>query len=227
MIRAVAFDLDYTLAVPERPRAELLDRAAARVGAPRVDREAYLEAHDAVHPRETRAPIFAELFETEAVDPEQMATADPEAMATAYREEIAAAITPISGVPELVERLRERYRVGLLTDGPVRAQADKLETLGWSGLFDAVVITGELDAGKPDPAAFETLCERLEVEPTATVYVGDHPVMDVAGARAAGLRAIQVTYPGGPAPDSRADAHVERDELATELAAVIDRIFAD
>jgi len=33
--------------------------------------------------------------------------------------------------------LRGEYRVGLLTNGPVRAQRDKLETLGWEDAFDA------------------------------------------------------------------------------------------
>ena len=62
MPRAVVFDLDYTLAVPERDRATILAEAAQAAGAPPLSREAYLEAHRRNLTRETREPIFADLL---------------------------------------------------------------------------------------------------------------------------------------------------------------------
>jgi putative hydrolase of the HAD superfamily len=44
--------------------------------------------------------------------------------------------------------------------------------------------------GKPDPAIFLHAAERLGCEPAQCWYVGDHPVNDVVGARAAGMNAI-------------------------------------
>jgi len=35
------------------------------------------------------------------------------------------------------------------------------------------------------------------------------------------MRAIQVLYDGGPEPDDRADAHVDRATLATKLPAAL------
>lgn len=215
MIEAVGFDLDYTLAVPDRDREALLAEAADRVGAPEVSRESYLEAHGAHLATETRTPIF------EAVLPGE-ADASAGAFARAYREAVEDALVPVSGAAELVSELRRRYRVGVLTDGPTRAQRGKLEALGWSDLFDAVVVTGPLPAGKPDARAFDAVVAALDAPAGRTAYVGDLPEADVRGASDAGLRAVQVVYEGGPEPDPSADAVVERDRLAAELPAVLD-----
>lgn len=211
--RAVVFDLDYTLAVTARDRQQLLDEATERTGVPTIDRDEYLDTHDETDADETRAPIFDRLLD----DPD----ADPEAVATAYREAIADALEPIPGAEAMLRALREEYLLGLLTDGPELAQATKIDDLGWRDLFDAVVITGRLPAGKPDSRTFERVCADLGVDPTEAVYVGDRPETDVAGATAVGMRAIQVTFPGGPATNPDAVATVPRDELPARLPALL------
>jgi len=213
---AVGFDLDDTLAVTTRPRDRLLAEACERVDAPRFSRTAYLDAHDAHSGVETREPVFAALLAGRSTD----ATAAD--LAAAYRETVEAALEPVSGAERTVRALAADRRVGLLTDGPVAAQRSKLETLGWTDLFDAVVVTGRLDGPKPDRRAFAALCDALDAAPAATAYVGDHPERDVAGAADAGLAAVQVAYEGGPEPEPRADAVVRRDALAGELPAALD-----
>ena len=111
--------------------------------------------------------------------------------------------------------------MGLLTNGPRVAQRDKLETLGWTDAFDVALVTGELVAGKPDPRAFEALVEALGTAPEETVYVGDDVDADIGGADAAGLVPVQVVFEGGPDPDSRAAAHVERDALVETLPSIL------
>jgi len=210
VLSAVGFDLDYTLAVPERDRATILAETVERVGAPEITREEYLAAHRDHLAAETRAPVF------EALLPDDAGVA-PEDLAAAYRAGVEAALVPVPGAVDLVESLRDRYRVALLTDGPVRAQQGKLERLGWTDLFDAVVITGSLPAPKPDWRAFDHLLDAMETPPWTTAYVGDHPEVDVRGANDAGLRPVHVVYDGGPDPAPEADAVVQRDALATDL----------
>ncbi len=204
-LAAVVFDLDYTLAVPERDRQVLLDEAADAAGVGRIDRQEYLDAHGTDIASETRAPIFDALVD-----------GDPEEVARAYRRAVEDALVPVDGVATLVRELRESYQVGLLTDGPTRAQWGKLETLGWTDLFDAVVVTGALPAGKPDSRAFEAILQELDSEAAQTVVVGDHPDADIRGGAAAGMVTVQVL-------DDRhdrtpeADAALDREDLARGL----------
>lgn len=209
-LAAVVFDLDYTLAVPDRDRQTLLNEATAAAGGQDVDRSEYLDEHRKHRATETRTPIFEGL----------LSTGDPAEAAEAYREGVNEALVPVAGVPELVEELRTQYRVGLLTDGPVRAQEAKLETLGWTDLFDSVVVTGSLPAGKPDGRAFEAILSELGVAPGAAVYVGDNPDADVRGAKDAGMLAVQVLgdrFERAP----EADGYVEREQLADEIRAFL------
>jgi putative hydrolase of the HAD superfamily len=214
---AVAFDLDDTLAVPTRDRQAILSEAARAVGAPPLSRAAYLDAHADCLTAETREPIFAALLADHGDT-----AASPAALARAYRELTAEALRPVPGVERLLADLRSDYRVGLLTNGPVVAQGDKLRELGWSGGFDAELVTGSLAAGKPDPRAFEALLAELGTDPAETVYVGDDVRADVEGAAAAGLRPVQVVFPGSADPHPDAVATVERDALPSTLPAVLD-----
>jgi putative hydrolase of the HAD superfamily len=212
-IRAVAFDLDYTLAIPERDRQALLDEASAAVEGPALSREAYLDAHRRNLTNRTREPIFEDLLADHDTD------ASAAALADTYRDAITDALVPVAGAEALARELREEYRVGLLTDGPVRAQRAKLDALGWEDLFDAIVITGSLDAGKPDARTFRAELDALGTTADETVYVGDSAELDVAGAHAAGLRAIHVLSNGAASP--AADAAIERDALAERLPGVV------
>jgi putative hydrolase of the HAD superfamily len=221
MLQAVVFDLDYTLAVPQRDRATILEDATDVAGAPPLSRAAYLDAHRRNLTKETREPIFAELLADHETD------ADPADVAAAYRAEIAADIEPLPGVESMINDFTSQYRVGLLTNGPVRAQRDKLSTLGWEDAFDAALVTGELEAGKPDRRAFEAIATELDVDPEQTVYIGDEVEADIYGATNAGLTAIQVLLEDGPDPDPRAAAHVEQADVATAVpAAVADLVGA-
>jgi putative hydrolase of the HAD superfamily len=211
---AVVLDFDYTLTVPDRPRQEVLDEATAAVGAPDLSREAYLEAHARHLDSDSRVPIFAELLPEDS-------DVSPEALADAYREKVADSLREVEGVPGLLADLREEYALGLLTNGPADAQRSKLDRFDWIDAFDVVVITGEIEAGKPDERAFQAALDDLGVGPAEAVYVGDDPEKDVEGAKQVGMHAVQVLYDGGPDRHPEADVHVEHDSLATDLPGII------
>lgn len=213
-VAAVVFDLDYTLAVPERERQVILDEATATADAPSLSRAAYIDAHRRHLTNETRAPIFADLLASHDSE------TSPDDLANSYRGEIERALVPVADAEALVRDLRREYHVGLLTDGPVRAQRGKLDALGWVDVFDAAVVTGALPAGKPDERAFRAVLSDLGTDPARTVYVGDNTDTDVHGAKDAGLRAVHVLGREREACP-RADAVIERDRLAADLPTVL------
>ena len=81
-------------------------------------------------------------------------------------------------------------KLGLITNGSIRMQSRKLQCLALSPLFDTILISDAEGISKPDRQIFHRALERLNTNPAQAVFVGDHPEVDVAGARAAGMQAI-------------------------------------
>jgi HAD superfamily hydrolase (TIGR01549 family) len=78
-------------------------------------------------------------------------------------------------------------RTALVSDYPARR---KLEALGASALFDAVVASGEPGGPrrlKPHPDGYLRAAELLEVEPVSCLVIGDRDDADGEAARAAGM----------------------------------------
>ena len=81
-------------------------------------------------------------------------------------------------------------RIAAVTNAASRHQRAKLQALDLETAFDAVVISDEVGAAKPDPVIFHAACAALGVGPAHAVHVGDRLDLDVQGARAAGLHAV-------------------------------------
>ncbi len=81
-----------------------------------------------------------------------------------------------------------------------------LERHGLLRLFRHATFSDEVGVRKPDPQIFALTLRALGCDAAGAVHVGDDGVLDVRGARAAGMRVIQVTQspaPSGPeAPDA-------------------------
>ncbi len=88
-------------------------------------------------------------------------------------------------------------KLGLITNGSIRMQSRKLQCLALAPMFDTILISDAEGISKPDPQIFQRALERLNVSPARSVFVGDHPDVDVAGARAAGMQAIWRRDPNG------------------------------
>lgn len=90
-----------------------------------------------------------------------------------------------------------------------------LDGLGLGGFFARVVVSGELPAAKPDPAAFAAARRAIGLGVAPPLMVGDRPEHDVAPARAAGWDALWLDRDGG------AGEWVAPAEAVTDLRALI------
>ena len=71
-----------------------------------------------------------------------------------------------------------------------------LDRTGLTALLDGIVISAEVGAAKPDPAIFASALDVAGARPDEALHVGDTLDADVAGARAAGLRALHLDRSG-------------------------------
>jgi len=86
--------------------------------------------------------------------------------------------------------------------------------LGRIGLrthFRACISARECGIAKPAAAIFHAACDALGIAPGEVLHVGDDPWLDVAGARAAGLRTAWLNRSGGTWPAHEALAGVRPD----------------
>ncbi|XP_031769713.1 N-acylneuraminate-9-phosphatase isoform X2 [Galleria mellonella] len=96
-------------------------------------------------------------------------------------------LTLSNDVIHLLESLREDYLLGLITNGPSRAQWYKIDRLGLRKYFDCVLVSGDLPWEKPDQHIFLEACKLLNVEPRTCIMVGDRLDTDIKGGKKAEL----------------------------------------
>ena len=93
---------------------------------------------------------------------------------------------------EFARQLRPQYRTGILSDAPAGVRAGTIKKFGLDDCFDAVVLSGEIKVGKPDPRAFAAVLNVLSVRPENTVFVDDRPA-NLDGATALGMQTLLCT----------------------------------
>lgn len=101
-------------------------------------------------------------------------------------------------VAPILTALRRTHRLALVTNGSPDLQRAKLAGAGLAPYFDAVIVSGEVGAGKPDARPFALALAALGADRTRAVMVGDSPERDLAGARNAGIAGIWIDRRGTP-----------------------------
>ena len=100
---------------------------------------------------------------------------------------------PRRGCHAMLAELRRRgFALGVVSNFDRRLHA-LLAGLEIAPLVDAIVLPSDAGAEKPAPEIFEFALSRLGASASATVFVGDSDVEDIRGARALGMRTIDVT----------------------------------
>jgi putative hydrolase of the HAD superfamily len=120
-------------------------------------------------------------------------TAQQLSRAVAIRLElIRRTLTPRADALETLARLKnEGYKIGLLSNCSIEIPILLPET-AFAGLLDAAIFSSRIGLKKPDPQIYRCVCERLEVEPEACLYIADGENHELAGAAKAGLHPVLV-----------------------------------
>ncbi|MBN1172415.1 MAG: HAD family hydrolase [Micromonosporaceae bacterium] len=129
-----------------------------------------------------------------------------------YWERIIDLVISVPSVTAAVGGLRSSgWRVAIATNGPARWQLAKIRRAGLEASVDAIAISEEVGAAKPDVRMFDAAASRCGTRLADGGWViGDCPIRDVAGGRAAGLHTMWLSHGRVWDPDvTRPDAVVD------------------
>ena len=101
---------------------------------------------------------------------------------------------------------------------------DAIDVAGLASAVDVTVSSAWVGARKPHPRMYAHMVERLEVDPSEILFVGDTWTCDVVGPRAAGFTPVYLRR-AHFGPDSTAPPdHADQDDVhrASDLRAVLD-----
>ena len=101
---------------------------------------------------------------------------------------------PVNGATALLKDLKEKgYRIGLISNtGRTPGETMKIILDGYGMLqyFDSMSFSCDVGHIKPGKRIFELTLKDLRASPGSSVHVGDSMLLDIYGAKTAGMRAI-------------------------------------
>jgi HAD superfamily hydrolase (TIGR01509 family) len=119
----------------------------------------------------------------------------------------------LDGAHEAVERLAERFPLGLASSSNREIIDLVLELSGLAGRFAVTLSSEEVARGKPAPDVYLEATRRLGVAPEQSAAVEDSE-NGIRAAKAAGMRVLALPNPHyPPAPDALAEADEVLDSL--------------
>jgi epoxide hydrolase-like predicted phosphatase len=91
---------------------------------------------------------------------------------------------------KIVKKLKEKYRIALLTNNNKDYCEEFLFKSGLNKLFEVLVLSYEVGYRKPAPKIYQILVNRLNVEPQEILYIDDEASKLIA-AKKMGMQTIQ------------------------------------
>jgi 2-haloacid dehalogenase len=193
--RGVLLDADNTLFDYDRAESEALEQTFAEA-APGMPLAQAADAYRSINAR------YWKRFEAGEIDASDLRSGrwvdlfaalgipgDPGRAATGYVTALSEKSHLLPGAAEAVRALAREASLCLVTNGLSLVQRGRLARSGLADFFSAVLISEEIGMAKPDPRFFQAAGAAIGLAPADLLCVGDNPVADVAGARAAGTEA--------------------------------------
>lgn len=156
----------------------------------------FVGGHPVVEPFRKWVPTFRRDSWATGLEPFNATDRGPE-LSERYRRERRSAYRLFPEALEVLSQFRAAgWLLGIVTNGPPDLQREKVQATGLNEYVDMVAVSGEVGAGKPQPAIFEFVLGHLDVPPSAAVMVGDSIERDMKGAQHLGMRTIWRPSPG-------------------------------
>ena len=212
-IRAIFFDGDDTLwNFRDAMRAALgetlvmLRRIVGNEAADALTVERMVEIREAVAAEMSESATLVETIRRESLartleEVGHPSEDDAQRLFEVYNAARFAATRPFAGVPDLLDNLRGRYQLGVVSNGNTYP-----ERVGLAGIFSFVILAQDCGIANPDPRIFELALNQCGCSAAQAIHVGDSLQSDVLGANGCGIRRVWLnadaaTNDSGVTPD--------------------------
>ncbi|MBE0362342.1 putative hydrolase of the HAD superfamily [Pseudoalteromonas ulvae UL12] len=133
-----------------------------------------------------------------------------------FLQAMATITTLIDGVEPLLAYLRDKVKLGIVTNGFTALQGIRLAQLGLTDTFDIVVSSEQAGVAKPDPAIFHyALSQMGQVQPSQILMVGDNFIPDIHGGQNVGFDTCWFNPQRQTRPDNTEPATYTIENMAT------------
>jgi len=213
---AVFFDLDHTLWDFEKNSALAFEAIFRRYNI-NIDHSTFMEVYvpinakywklyrdEKITQQELRYGRLKEAFDLigYSIDDDLLHT-----LSTEYVSSLPTYNHLYDGAVEILEYLKPRYSLHIITNGFHEVQAGKLKNSNIEHYFTTITNSEMAGCKKPNPGIFEYALRLANADKETSIMIGDCIEADVQGAIACGLDAIYFNEHRFEAPESIAQVH--------------------
>ncbi|TDX17960.1 5'-nucleotidase [Buttiauxella sp. BIGb0552] len=120
----------------------------------------------------------------------------------AFLNAMAEICVPLPGAISLLNALKDKVKIGIITNGFTALQQIRLERTGLRDYFDLLVISEQVGVAKPDRKIFDYTFEQMGQPPRDRVLmVGDTAESDILGGMNAGIATCWLNAHGRSLPE--------------------------
>nr|WP_218951668.1 HAD family hydrolase [Acinetobacter sp. YH12100] len=199
-IQAVLFDLDNTLTHRDltaqaysRYLAEYYASAFAQVEPEkiieivrRIDNGGYPKKELLTHGSIGASAAYALLQELSWLNPPSI-----DELAQFWFSQFGRCAVEMPDAKQVLEQLKSQgYQLAIVSNGGHDTRLNTIRGLGIADYFEEIISSGLVGFNKPQPEIFQITAQRLGVLPEHCLYIGDHPINDIQGAKNAGMHAL-------------------------------------
>ena len=112
-------------------------------------------------------------------------------LSNAYINQLSTHTHIFEGTIELLEYLKPKYQLHIITNGFENVQQKKMANAGLAPYFDVVLTAEKAGVKKPHPVIFEQALSMAQTSACKSLMIGDSYEPDIKGAIDLGMQAIQ------------------------------------
>ena len=190
MFKAVLFDLDGTLLNRDKSIELFINQQYERLYEllSHVPKEQYISRFIEL---DNHGYVWKDKVYQQLIDEFNISSVTWEELLQDYLEEFKHHCVGFPHICEMLEGLKNnKIALGMISNGYGQFQMDNIKALDIEKYFDVILVSEWEGIKKPNPQIFMNALEKLNVEPSESVFIGDHPENDVKAARNVGMKGI-------------------------------------